>query len=151
MSILQKALLKYQSKSYSDRILLVLTYHPYFKSTNKIPKNLQPLLNKYLHFNQIFTASPHISYRQPPNLQLLLTSASLPNESFTTGTFPCKSLKCHLCSNTNTDPTITGPNGVPIKISGNLSCNVISHMQFYVISALKQSILEKQATRSDNG
>ena len=39
------------------------------------------------------------------------------------GTFPCKSSKCHLCPNLNTSPTITGPNGVPIKISGNFNCN----------------------------
>ena len=79
----------------------------------------------YLHFylNQIFSAPPLISYRQPPNLKLLLTSASLPNERFITGTFPCNFPKCHLCPNINTNPTITGPNGVPIKISGNFSCN----------------------------
>ena len=39
------------------------------------------------------------------------------------GTFPCKSPKCHPCPNINTNLTITGPNGVPIKISGNFSCN----------------------------
>ena len=39
------------------------------------------------------------------------------------GTFPCTSPKCHFCPNINTDPAITGPNRVPIKISGNFSCN----------------------------
>ena len=62
-----------------------------------------------------------MSYRQPPNLKLLLTFVALPNESFITGTFPCKSPKCHLCPNINTNPTKAGPNGVPIKIFGN--CN----------------------------
>ena len=47
-------------------------------------------------------------------------------------TFPCKSLKCHLCPNINTNPTIAGPNGVLIKISGNFSCN--SSNIIYVIS-----------------
>ena len=30
---------------------------------------------------------------------------------------------CHLCPNITTNPTITGANGVPIKIFGNFSCN----------------------------
>ena len=49
------------------------------------------------------------------------------------GTFPCKSLKCYLCPNINThDPTITGPNRVPIKISENFSCK--SSNVIYAIS-----------------
>ena len=43
-------------------------------------------------------------------------------------TFSCNSPKCHLCLNINTNSKITGPNGVPIKISGNFyrnSSNVI--------------------------
>ena len=95
----------------------------YLRPINIIVKNLQPLLNKDPHLNQIFSAPPLTSYPQPPNLKLLLTSASLPNEHFITGTFFCKSPKCHLCPNINTNPTITGPNGFPIKISGNFSCN----------------------------
>ena len=83
---------------------------------------MQLLLNKDPHFNQIFSAPPFISHRQPPNIKLLLT-CSLPNEHFITGTFSCKSPKCHLCPNINTNSTITGPNGVPIKISGNFSCD----------------------------
>ena len=123
MSISREALLEYQTKSKSDRTPLVLTYHPHLRPINKIVKNLQPLLNKDPHLHQIFSTPPLISYRQPPNLKLLLTSASLPNEHFITGTFPCKFSKCHLCPNINTNPTITGPNGVPIKISGNFNCN----------------------------
>ena len=123
MSIPREALLKYQTKLESYRTPLVLTYHPYLRPINKIVKNLQPLLNKDPYLNQIFPAPPLISYRQPPNLKLLLTSASLLNERFITGTFPCNSPKCHLCPNKNTNPTITGPNGVPIKISGNFGCN----------------------------
>ena len=123
MSIPREALLKYQTKSESDLTPLVLTYHSYLRPFNKIVKNLQPLLNKDPHLNQIFSALLLISYRQPLNLKLLLTSASLPNESFITGTFPCKSPKCHLFPNINTNPTITGPKGVPLKISGNFSCN----------------------------
>ena len=53
----------------------------------------------------------------------LLTSASLSNKIFITGTFPCKFLKCHLCSNINTGSTITGPNGILIKIFRNFNCN----------------------------
>ena len=153
MYIPREALLEYQTKSKSDRTPLVLIYHPHLKPINKIVKNLQPLLNKDPHLNQIFSTPPLISYRQPANLKLLLTSASLPNEHFITGTFPCKSSKCHLCPNINTNPTITGPNGVPIKISGNF--NIIIHLilytQSHAISALKLSILEKQATLSGNG
>ena len=115
MFIPREALLKYQTKSESDRTPLVLTYHFYLRPINKIVKNLQPLLNKDPHLNQIFSQPPLISYRQPPNLKLLFTSASLPNKSFITGTFRCKSSKCHLCPNINTNPTITGPRGVPIK------------------------------------
>ena len=37
--------------------------------------------------------------------------------------FPCKSPTCYLCPNINTNPTITGPNGVSIKIFENFSCN----------------------------
>ena len=115
MFIPREALLKCQTKSESDRTPLVLTYHPYLRSINKIVKNLQPLLNKDPHLNQIFSQPPLISYRQPPNFKLLLTSASLPNKSFITGTFRCKSPKCHLCPNINTNSTITGPSEVPIK------------------------------------
>ena len=123
-----------------------------FRPINKIIKNLQPLLNKDPHLNQIFSTPPLISYRQPPNLKLLLTSASLPNEHFITGTFPCKSSKCHLCPNINTNPTITGPNGVPIKISGNFSCNS-SNIIYAILCNLcpKAIYIGEQATLSDNG
>ena len=124
MSIPREVLLKYQTKSRSDRTPLILTKHTQLRPIKKIVKNLQPLLNKDPHLNQIFSTPPLISYRQPPNPKLLLTPASLPNEHFITGIFlPCKSPKCHLCPNINTNPTITGPNGVPIKISGNFICN----------------------------
>ena len=123
MSIPREALLKYQTESKSDRTLLVLTYYPHLRPINKIVKNLQPLLNKNPHLNLIFFAPPLKSYRQPPNIKLVLTSASLPNEHFITGTFPFKSPKCHLCPNINTNPTIIVPNGAAIKISGNFSCN----------------------------
>ena len=111
MSIPQEALLKYQTKLESYRTHLILTYHPYLRPINKIVTNLQPLLNKDPHLNQIFSAPPLISYRQPPNLKLLLTPASLSNKRFITGTFPCNSPKYHLYPNINTNPTITGPNG----------------------------------------
>ena len=65
MSIPQEALLKYQTKLESYRTPLVLTYHPYLRPINKIVKNLQPLLNKDPYLNQIFSAPPLISYRQP--------------------------------------------------------------------------------------
>ena len=45
------------------------------------------------------------------------TSAPLSNETFTAGTFPYKSLACRLCPNINSNPTITGPKGVSLKIS----------------------------------
>ena len=134
MFIPREALLKYQTKSKSDCTPLVLTYHPHLRPINKIVKNLQPLLYKDPHLNQIFSTPPLISYRQPPNLKLLLTSASLPNKHFITGIFPCKSSKCHLCPNINTDPTIAGPNRVTIKISGNFSCN--SSNIIYAISCI---------------
>ena len=125
MSIPREALLKYQTKSKSDCTPLVFTYHPHLRPMNKIviTNKTKSLLNKDPHLNQIFSTPPLISYRQPRNLKLLVTSASLLNEHFITGTFPCKSSKCHLCPNINTNPSITGPNGVPIKISGNFSCN----------------------------
>ena len=95
-TIPRETLLKYQTISESDRIPLVLTYHPYLRPINKIAKNLPPLLNKDPPINKIFPAPPLISlYRQAPNLKLLLTSASLPNKTFITGTFPCKCLPQH--------------------------------------------------------
>ena len=95
MSIPQEALLKYQTKSESDRTPLVLIYHPYLRPINKITKNFQRLLNKDPNLKEIFSAPPLISYHQPPNLKLLLTFVSLPNENFITSTFFCKSLKCY--------------------------------------------------------
>ena len=123
ISIPREALLQYQTKSKSNCTPLDLTYHPHLRPINKIVKNLQPLLNKDPHLNQIFSIPPLISYREPPNLKFLLTSACLQNKHFITGTFPCKSSKCHLCLNINTNPIITGPNRVLIKISGNFNCN----------------------------
>ena len=35
----------------------------------------------------------------------------------------CKSPKCHLCLNINTNSTTTGPKGVPKKITENFNCN----------------------------
>ena len=82
----------------------------------------------------------------------LLTSASLPNKIFIMGTFPCKFPKCHFRPNINTDTTIIGPNGVPIKISENFNCNSSNVIYaIWVISSQKQSILEKPAIQSDNG
>ena len=97
----------------------------------------QPLLNKDPHLNKIFPNLPFLSYYQPPNLKLLFTSASLPNEIFITSTFFCKSPKCHFCPNIIINST-TGPNGVSIK---SLEISIVIHlmlsMQFCVISALK--------------
>ena len=54
------------------------------------------------------------------------------------GTFLCKSSKCHLCPNINTNPTITGPNRVPIKICRNFSCNLSN-----IISAISCNLCPK--------
>ena len=99
---------------------------------------MQPLLNKDPFLNQIFPAIPLISYRQPPNLKLLSISASLANEIFITGTFPCESPKCHLCPNNNTNLTITGPKRVPIKTSENFNCK-----SFNVIHAISCNLSPK--------
>ena len=61
MSIPREALLKYQTKSKSDRTSPILTYHPHLRPINKIVKYLQPLLNKDPHLNQIFSAPLLIS------------------------------------------------------------------------------------------
>ena len=43
------------------RPILTITYHPYLRPINKIPKNLQPLPSKDPHLNQIFPSFPLIS------------------------------------------------------------------------------------------
>ena len=105
-------LLQYKPKVKSDRTPLVLTYHPNLKPIHKIVKNLQHFFKTDL--DTIFPLPPLISYRQPPNLHLLLTSDSstINKKSFSTGTFLCNSSQCCLCPNIDSRSSITGPNGV---------------------------------------
>ena len=125
LSFSRDTLLQYKPKLKSDRTPLVLTYHPNLKPIHKIVQNLQHFFKTDPHLDTIFPLPPLISYRQPPNLRLLLTSDSstINKKSFTTGTFPCNSSKCCLCPNIDSRSSITGPNGVSFKISGNFNCN----------------------------
>ena len=88
MYISRKVLLKYQTKSESDCTPLVLTYHSYLRLINKIVKNLQPLINKDPHLNQIFSAhhlyhivnllTSNVYLHLPPYQMKILSRAPFP-------------------------------------------------------------------------
>ena len=140
MSIPREALFNYQTKSESDRIHLVLIYHPYLRPINQIAKNMQPLPNKDPILTKSYVLS-HSYHIVDLLTYVLLTYSSLPNEIFITGTFPSKSPKYHLCPNINTDSTISGFNRVPIKIYENFNCNT-----FNVIYAILCNLCRKAST-----
>ena len=116
---------------YALRILNVPQFgNPCLKPIKNIAKNLQHTKQRP-HLQKTFPTLLLIFYRQPPNLKVLLTFASLPN-NFTTGTFSCKSPTCHFCSNINTNLTIIGPNRISTKAFRNFNDN--SFNVIYIIS-----------------
>ncbi|XP_060137720.1 uncharacterized protein LOC132593050 isoform X2 [Zootoca vivipara] len=90
----------------------------------RIIRDLQPLLDNDSSLSQALGGRPFIAYRQPPNLNQLLTHNNTTTRlNMDTGTRACNEPRCQLCCHIHPDNIITGPNNIQHTISGLFNCS----------------------------
>ncbi|XP_060137728.1 uncharacterized protein LOC132593050 isoform X10 [Zootoca vivipara] len=90
----------------------------------RIIRDLQPLLDNDSSLSQALGGRPFIAYRQPPNLNQLLTHNNTTTRlNMDTGTRACNEPRCQLCCHIHLDNIITGPNNIQHTISGLFNCS----------------------------
>ncbi|XP_060137735.1 uncharacterized protein LOC132593051 isoform X1 [Zootoca vivipara] len=90
----------------------------------RIIRDLQPLLDNDSSLSQALGGRPFIAYRQPPNLNQLLTHNNTTTRlNMDTGTRACNEPRCQICCHIHPDNIITGPNNIQHTISGLFNCS----------------------------
>ncbi|XP_075768138.1 uncharacterized protein LOC142821193 isoform X1 [Pelodiscus sinensis] len=116
-------LLQDTPKKTNNRTPLVITYSPQLKPVQHIINKLQPILEQDTKLQKALGDRPIVSYRQPPNLKMILTNNHRTYHTNTNpGTFPCNKPRCQLCPHIHSADTIIGPNQVSYKIKNTYSC-----------------------------
>uniref|UniRef100_K7G6Y6 Reverse transcriptase domain-containing protein n=1 Tax=Pelodiscus sinensis TaxID=13735 RepID=K7G6Y6_PELSI len=116
-------LLQDRPKKTNNRTPLVITYNPQLKPVQHIINKLQPILEQDTILKEALGDRPIVSYRQPPNLKMILTNHHRTYHTNTNpGTFPCNKPRCQLCPHIHSADTIIGPNQVSYKIKNTYSC-----------------------------
>ncbi|XP_033103820.1 uncharacterized protein LOC117106549 [Anneissia japonica] len=130
-------LLKYNAKSHSDRIPLILDYSPRTRPLTNAIKTDFETLKKDPSIKAAFQNPPIIARRQPPNLKSLLTSTQLPTTGNTPkkGNMPCGKARCQLCNIINTKQTFKVPGTNFIIHPPNDDC--CAHNVLYLIYCTK--------------
>jgi hypothetical protein len=96
--------LQYKTKSKSNRIPLVVTYHPRLPYLDGIIRKHWSIINSHPRLHKAFPELPIISYRRPPNLKDSLVRAKvnskhkLPSTPESSGCRPCQKPRCKNCA-----------------------------------------------------
>ncbi|XP_075770310.1 zinc finger protein RFP-like [Pelodiscus sinensis] len=116
-------LLQDRPKKTNNRTPLVITYSPQLKPVQHIINKLQPILEQDTKLQEALGDRPIVSYRQPPNLKMILTNNhSTYHTNTNPGTFPCNKPHCQFCPHILSAYIIIGPNQVSYKIKNTYSC-----------------------------
>lgn len=107
----------------SNRIPLVMTYHPkVYRITNIIRSNFK-ILRNHPDTKDIFKSHPLVAFRRGKNMRDLLVRSDCHIPPSDPGTQPCKRPRCRTCTHVNGAATISSPNTTFIfDIRNNFSC-----------------------------
>jgi hypothetical protein len=105
----------------SDRVPLVITYHPINAKVAKIIQKNSTILQADQKTNAIFTSKPLCAYRKDQSLRDQLVRSSNHEQQLPASTTPCHRSRCNTCAHVFSTDTITGPKGT-ITIKGSHTC-----------------------------
>ena len=107
----QEALKNRKSNQTSERIPLILTYHPLAIPIKKIIYDNFGILSSNAKTCQIFSAPPLMAYRRDSNLRDTLVRSNLHNDNERPGTIACGRSNCKTCDHVSGDTKISTPSG----------------------------------------
>ena len=123
----------------TNRIPVVLTYHPTTKKVAKIIRDNFKILSSDETTNTIFANPPLCAYRRDKNLKNQLVRSSINSTGITQGsTTPCNRPRCNTCAYVYSADTITGPSG-QATIHDTFSCTSVNLI--YAITCHKCDML----------
>ena len=98
------------SNQRSERIPLVLTYHPLNERIKRILLRNFNILSSDPETRAVFPQPPLVAYRRDSNLRDILVHTSDSSQStFHTGTYPCLQACCCTCHYISSDTYVRGP------------------------------------------
>ena len=107
----QEELKNRRSNQTSERIPLILTYHPLAIPIKKIIYDNFGILSSNAKTRQIFSAPPLMAYRRDSNLRDTLVRSKLHNDNERPGTIACGRSNCRTCDHVSGDTKISTPSG----------------------------------------
>jgi hypothetical protein len=114
----------------SDRVPLVVTYHPNLPKLQEIITRHWPVIQSNSRLQKALPERPLISYRRPPSLKDTLVRArvsqpktQLQNNSLNGGCQPCRKTRCKNCHNMQTTNSFKSHiTGKSYPINHTLTC-----------------------------
>ena len=94
-------------KTKTNRILLVITYHPLLKDFAKVIKKHLHLLHMKDEVKKAFTPGPMVSFRGARKLSSYLVRAKLYPLERSVGSFKCNGKRCQVCINVTESNTFS--------------------------------------------
>ncbi|CAH3174079.1 unnamed protein product [Porites evermanni] len=112
------------SNQRSERIPLVLTYHPLTKRIKRILLRNFNILSSDPETRAVFPQPPLVAHRRYSNLRDILVHSDSNQSSFQAGTSPCLHARCRTCHYISSDTSIRGPQNsfVIKKLKKAFSC-----------------------------
>ena len=136
-----EALKKVEKKKNSDRIPLVITYHPAMPHISSILRNAWNVLVRDKHMKRVFCQPPMVAYKQPPtalrNL-LVKTKLQVRDQRVIPGLRKCRKNRCYTCPLLEESTVVTSSVDKNIKVflSSPITCE--SNNVIYCIFCNKQ-------------
>ena len=123
----------------TERIPLVLTYHPFNSHIKKILlANFNILMNDETT-REVFPLPPLTSYRRDQNIRNILVHTSMKSQfGSPAGTYPCGTPRCRMCAHVSATTIIAGPRH-NITVREHLTCK--SSNVVYCISCRRCLVL----------
>ena len=98
------------SNQRSERIPLVLTYHPLNERIKRILLRNFNILSSDPETRAVFPQPPLVAYRRDSNLRdILVHTSDKSQSSFQAGTSPCLNARCRTCHYISSDTSVRGP------------------------------------------
>ena len=108
----------------SDKLPLVITYHPALANVNKIIRKHFHVLTLNDEARNLFRNCPIVSFRNPKTIGNQVVRAKLPRKDQRRGTFKCGSRRCEVCRNLiETNIFERSHDGKKYKINFEFDCN----------------------------
>ena len=119
----RKTLLRYKTRTESNRVPLVTTYHPVLKDLNNILRKNLPILHKNEKMAKVFKEPPMVSFRRPRNLKDMVVRTRLDNPLPLASFKTCHDNRCLLCKHSNETSNFSSTTtGRSYKILQSTSC-----------------------------